>query len=719
MLAWVAVVLTVGVVTLRRGVSRKEIDATQGSSAKDVASRGAPPSTNSQMLQRLYANHRWIVAILLLGVLFLTLSKPAAKFAGFGGDACTALSSADRASLLAERSGVDHPITTDHEEAQVHFNQGLLFRWAFNDVEASKSFKLASKLDPACSMCWWGQGYAISPHLNFLFHDADAAYPVASKNTLNEVRERVQRGLEIAEQNLAKSPDNATLKKREIAYMQATLLKCTPKEMTVLDQFASELKFASKMLELWLEEPSDVDAGVLAAESIMILFSWRFFYPSGEKGSNSDVSGSTWQGMLNEAASLSGLAPTSVATTLNDVGVEIGDFFSKMPLDASVHASRVDGDRMRPGARVAEEILLRVLHANPSHAYAVHLHIHLTEGGPPGESSGAPIKTVPFADNLVKAAPHAGHLLHMPSHTYLRVGQYEKAVECNIRSYEQNVKIGKSCMSGYVPEHDLDVLVYAASSAGMLAVAEKYAKAMQTLPEDVAGPYVSSGHEYVSLILVWVRYAHWEKILNARGPAEDSRGSSSKGGPEFSKLIWKFARYLAISQTSRKSRRELLVDAGEGLVELNELLGQVPEPVMSKPGDGVGIYSQPYIDLGKLYVLEASARSAVSKGDMAAARGHLEDAVKLQDSMGYMEPPRVHQPVRQCLGWLLFMTGEPTLAEKAFLEDLGEVPLNPWSLFGLASLHRDESVSTEYQRLYEQAWKGGEEGLSSSCPMIF
>lgn len=101
----------------------------------------------------------------------------------------------------------------------------------------------------------------------------------------------------------------------------------------------------------------------------------------------------------------------------------------------------------------------------------------------------------------------------------------------------------------------------------------------------------------------------------------------------------------------------------------------------------------------------------------------LEKAVAIEDSLGYMEPRRFDQPLRQCLGWFLLLSNEWKTAVDVFLADLADVPENPWSLFGLAKTYQswqgsNSATAVEYFKLYKQAWKGAENGLQSSCPML-
>ncbi|MBM3290803.1 MAG: hypothetical protein FJY92_11690, partial [Candidatus Hydrogenedentes bacterium] len=69
-----------------------------------------------------------------------------------------------------------------------------------------------------------------------------------------------------------------------------------------------------------------------------------------------------------------------------------------------------------------------VLKRNPDHIGAIHYYIHATE------ASDHPERAEPYADRLGKLVPGAGHLVHMPAHTYIRVGRYEDGVTANLKA---------------------------------------------------------------------------------------------------------------------------------------------------------------------------------------------------------------------------------------------------------------------------------------------
>src|SRR5215469_10583122 len=81
-----------------------------------------------------------------------------------------------------------------------------------------------------------------------------------------------------------------------------------------------------------------------------------------------------------------------------------------------------------PGTHEAAAALDHILAIDPNHPGAVHLYVHLFE------ASSEPERALPHADRLESTMPKEGHMIHMASHIYVRVGQYEKAVASNERS---------------------------------------------------------------------------------------------------------------------------------------------------------------------------------------------------------------------------------------------------------------------------------------------
>ena len=88
----------------------------------------------------------------------------------------------------------------------------------------------------------------------------------------------------------------------------------------------------------------------------------------------------------------------------------------------------LDGRTLKGRLGEAAAALEGVLAANPDHPGAIHMYIHLTE------ASATPEKAEPYADRLAALMPAAGHIVHMPSHTYYRVGRYLDSLKTNLKA---------------------------------------------------------------------------------------------------------------------------------------------------------------------------------------------------------------------------------------------------------------------------------------------
>jgi tetratricopeptide (TPR) repeat protein len=112
-----------------------------------------------------------------------------------------------------------------------------------------------------------------------------------------------------------------------------------------------------------------------------------------------------------------------------------------------------------------------------------------------------------------------------------------------------------------------------------------------------------------------------------------------------------------------------------------------------------------------------TADIAARRKDYAAAIAALEDAVQMEDSLGYQEPEDWHYPVRLPLGQVLLDAGRPVAAEAAFRADLKKHPENGWALFGLEKALRAQGKAADAdaaQRRFETAWKHADIKLTAA-----
>jgi tetratricopeptide (TPR) repeat protein len=111
-------------------------------------------------------------------------------------------------------------------------------------------------------------------------------------------------------------------------------------------------------------------------------------------------------------------------------------------------------------------------------------------------------------------------------------------------------------------------------------------------------------------------------------------------------------------------------------------------------------------------------------GEIAMSRGHSADAVeafreavRLQDSLTYNEPPDWPQSMRLHLGEALMKTNRAKEAEAVYREDLRDFQQNGWALFGLWQSLRAQGKSTEAEHVrgqFKRAWKNADVTLAAT-----
>ncbi|MEP4147055.1 MAG: hypothetical protein ABJL54_07515 [Halioglobus sp.] len=339
------------------------------------------------------------------------------------------------------------------------------------------------------------------------------------------------------------------------------------------------------------------------------------------------------------------------------------------------------------------DILETVLTRSPDHAATIHLYIHLTE------ASTNPFRAEEAADRLSKLAPAAGHLVHMPSHIYHRVGRYIDSYRLNIKAVKANEAYLTDARAGTIYEygyytHNIHMGLLAAQYAGdageALRMAEKLDKKM---PENMVSlaPWVQAIK--VAPYFAYVQFGASERLLSLQKP-----------GDEFPYLqaIWHYARGEALAAKGDHVAALKEAAAAEALSEHTTMIelnaNGMPAPTLALIAADV-----------------VRARVDIGQGKYPEAATRLEEAAALQDSLFYSEPVFWYFPVRQMLGAALLMNGDAHRAESVFIRALVDVPNNGWALYGLreAQLAMGNDAAAKYaDTLFRQAWVGDTDALS-------
>ncbi|ACC79692.1 Tetratricopeptide TPR_2 repeat protein [Nostoc punctiforme PCC 73102] len=344
----------------------------------------------------------------------------------------------------------------------------------------------------------------------------------------------------------------------------------------------------------------------------------------------------------------------------------------------------------QPDTEKIVAVLESVLKRNPNHTGANHYYIHAVEASP------SPERALVSAKRLGTLAPAAGHLVHMPSHIYFRVGDYRGAMQANEQAIAQDdIYIKKYQVQGTYPmmyyNHNVHFLMVASSMAG------KYEDALQAADKLVANatainPYIPMLEGFLgSKMLIQTRFSDWDAILKT--PAPDVKLPTTTA-------LWHFARGMAMAATGK------LKDAANE----NQALLAAKQEISTEATIGFSPASR-ILDIASKVI---NAKIAAKKHDYEYAIQLLEKAVVAEDALDYVEPPDWYLPTRESLGAVLLAKGDYREAEKVFRTDLEKYLHNGRSLFGLQAtlqaLGKDEAAQVVKAEL-QTAWKGDERQL--------
>ena len=343
--------------------------------------------------------------------------------------------------------------------------------------------------------------------------------------------------------------------------------------------------------------------------------------------------------------------------------------------------------------------LERTIDLAPQHPGALHLYIHAVE------ASADPSRAEAAADALRGAVPVAGHLLHMPAHIYNRVGRYADSIAVNkeaIAADQAYLAAAGDAASplyryGYYP-HNIHFLLVGAQMAGL----QEDALEAADLLADVTSEEVSGDLAWVQAIDTAPYAAHAqlaapEAILALSDPGERF---------PFVRGHWHWARGTAFA---------LQGDLDAALAEQRAAEAIIAEADLS----GLEEQFLPARDILEIAKHLVEARIEQAQENWAAAEHHLEEAIRLEDTINYMEPPYWSYPVRQTLGAVRLQAGNAIGALQALEAALESHPNNAWALWGvwqaeeaLAVDQGDAGNVIAARRAFERAWLGeGEPSL--------
>jgi tetratricopeptide (TPR) repeat protein len=332
-------------------------------------------------------------------------------------------------------------------------------------------------------------------------------------------------------------------------------------------------------------------------------------------------------------------------------------------------------------------VLENVLRRNPKHTGANHYYIHAVEASPNPERGTA------AANRLGSLAPSAGHLVHMPSHIYLRTGDFDQAAKSNEAAViADRTYIQRSGANGIYPlmyfNHNLHMLAASYAGNGNYAGAIKAANelAVNVGPNVKAMPMLEMFMPYP--IVTLTRFKKWDGVMKYPKPAPEMLITTAH---------WQMARGLALADAGKTAEAE------KELAAMRETAKNIPA--------AAHLFTTPVSVALKVGDDLLSGQIALSRGDRKAAIQMLRDAVVSESKVNYAEPPDWDLPIREWLGRALIMDGQFAEAEKTYREEIARSPRNGRALFGLAEALRKQGKTFSadlVQREFERTWTGAD-----------
>ena len=348
-----------------------------------------------------------------------------------------------------------------------------------------------------------------------------------------------------------------------------------------------------------------------------------------------------------------------------------------------------------PNIREAKAALESAMKIEPENPGAHHYYIHMVE-------LPYPEMGVASADKLASLMPGAGHIVHMPSHIYIRVGRYLDAVKVNQTAILADEDYISQCFSqglyplAYYP-HNIHFLWSSASLLGNSEIAIDAAK--KTAEKVPAGELVTLPflQDFAATpLLAYTRFGKWNEILTVPAPRQEIKHLN---------LIRHYARGIAFIRKGNGMEAQEELDAIAALKEDPELENLVAT------ANNASIHSA-----NIAFELVAGELAAL-EGNVSKAIEHLEKAVAYEDNLTYTEPAAWHIPTRQNLGAVLMKANKFEKAEEVFKEDLIKLRQNGWSLMGLYHSLKAQGKTVEAENIkkeFDKAWEHADISIDTS-----
>jgi tetratricopeptide (TPR) repeat protein len=376
--------------------------------------------------------------------------------------------------------------------------------------------------------------------------------------------------------------------------------------------------------------------------------------------------------------------------------LDIGTFYAEAMMDTQPW-DYWQADAKTPKGHGPDTLatLETIIKREPKHPGALHLYIHAVE------ASTTPERGEAAADALTGLMPAAGHIVHMPSHLYYRVGRYADAVKANEDAAKVDEAYIASCKAqGYYPAgyygHNIHFLWTSSEMEGRyqaaIDAARRLVKAVDA--ENLAKSMLQGELYAFTPVATLVRFGKWDEVLAEPAPPAAMRLDTA---------VWLNARGFA------QAAKHDLAGAKASRDKL--------EALSKKDFSNYAAVGMPTEAMVKLALVLLDGELARTGGDVNRAIVAFEQAAKMEHDLPYTEPPYWHRPTSHLLGAALLQAGRPSEAEAVYRESLKSYRMDGWALFGLAQAldaQKKTAAAADARKRFAEAWQMADVKLTAS-----
>ena len=385
----------------------------------------------------------------------------------------------------------------------------------------------------------------------------------------------------------------------------------------------------------------------------------------------------------------------------------MGDLWKKYPndLDAGTFYAEAmmdtqpwdyweqDGVTPKGHALAIVATLEGIIKRSPYHPGALHLYIHAVE------ATTTPQRAEVAADRLEKLMPGAGHIVHMPSHIYYRIGRYADAAKVNALAALVDEQYIAACHAqGYYPVgyygHNIHFLWTSSEMEGRYQASIDAARRLiKAVGPDAAKLGPQAQLYFLTPYATLLRFGKWNAVLAEPLPPDDQKLT------------------LAIAHLARGFAYANMGDKTNAAAERAALAALVNGP------DLTNISMFPAETMAQIALADLSGEIARTSGDLETAIAFFTKARDMEEALPYTEPPYWHEPSSHLLGAALLQAGRAKDAAAAYELSLTSYRLDGWALYGLAQAQdamNDKVAAAATRKAFNKVWQRADVKLTSS-----